>query len=462
MSERPLLWLAVVLVLLGVSLVQVQTLLALFQAQRDLAERVSLETRAAVARAFQTERSALEHGNVADWPGAIARARREAGASEVELFDLAGESMIAIPEPAPVEHWPEPAELERARASLVAAGPLGAPIPRLLHYVGFEARGRPLLLRFATEAPELARARQQRRQTLLAHGAVAVVLLVSAGIVLLPSAAGRRDRGRGLGAYEEAMSRLHSRGVQHRAELQRLGEELRDTAALARSGELAAGIAHEVRNGLGTILAQSRLLEVEGAGPERIGEAARSTRDECETLEAVIRRFVDYVREEKLQLAEFDLGQLLRRVVAREGRAHPVREVRLDALEAARLVADEDLLERGLENLVRNALEAAGPQGAVEGAVLAVASGLEIRIADDGPGLPPGAEPLRPFASGKAGGLGLGLPLALKVVQLHSGELELCPRRPHGLVVVVRLPVAPSVTEGNAPGVSGVSDPSPT
>jgi signal transduction histidine kinase len=386
---------------------------------------------------------------VADWPGALARARREAGASELELFDVTGEPMAADPHPAPVEHWPTAAELERARHSMTEFGPIGAPVPRLLHYAEVDARGRPLLLRFATEVPELGRIRDERRQVLLAHAVGVVVLLVAAGMALLPGAAGLRDRTRALDAYEEAMSRLQSRGVQHRAELVRLGEELEDTAAMARSGELAAGIAHEMRNGLGTILTQARLLEATGADPGAVAEAARGIREECETLESVIRRFVDFVREERLERAEFDLSGLLRRVVAREGRSHPGREVSLAAAEGTRIVADEDLLERGLENLVRNALEAAGPGGRVEVRVIPVPAGLEIQIADDGPGFPAGAQPPRPFTTGKAGGLGLGLPLALKVMQLHGGSLELEPRLPRGALVRIRLPAEPVATEGN-------------
>jgi two-component system osmolarity sensor histidine kinase EnvZ len=209
-----------------------------------------------------------------------------------------------------------------------------------------------------------------------------------------------------------------------------------------------------MRNGLGTILTQARLVEAADASPADVTAAARAIREECETLEAVIRRFVDFVREERLECAEFDLARLLRRVVAREGRSHPDCQVSLEAPEATRIVADEDLLERGLENLVRNALEAAGSGGRVDVSVLSGSRGVEIRIADDGPGLPAGAEALRPFTSGKAGGLGLGLPLALKIVQLHGGELDLAPRHPRGLDVRVRLPVAPRATEGSTKAIA--------
>ena len=65
-------------------------------------------------------------------------------------------------------------------------------------------------------------------------------------------------------------------------------------------------------------------------------------------------------------------------------------------------------------------------------------------------------EGLRPFFTTKPGGLGLGLPLALKIVRLHNGELDLAARQPAGLVVTVRIPEtlegAPSVTDGSVGG----------
>jgi signal transduction histidine kinase len=62
-------------------------------------------------------------------------------------------------------------------------------------------------------------------------------------------------------------------------------------------------------------------------------------------------------------------------------------------------------------------------------------------VSDDGPGMPKAQrDGLRPFFTTKAGGLGLGLPIAFKIVRLHGGELTLADRAPRGLEVTVRLP----------------------
>jgi signal transduction histidine kinase len=227
---------------------------------------------------------------------------------------------------------------------------------------------------------------------------------------------------------------------EHEVERQRMEAELRDREAMARAGELTAGIVHEVRNGLGTILGYARMLERETA-PDVI-ESARSIREECETLEVVVRRFMQFVRQETLSPAPFDLERMLARVVSRESRGRPGARVTLTPSTPGGepIEADEELLERAFENLIRNARDAAGAEGQVHVAVAREGGAVAVAIEDDGPGLP--AETggtVKPFFSTKAGGLGLGLPIALKIVRLHRGELTLEPRLPRGARATVRL-----------------------
>jgi signal transduction histidine kinase len=132
---------------------------------------------------------------------------------------------------------------------------------------------------------------------------------------------------------------------------------------------------------------------------------------------------------------------MLQRVTARECRSHPDRALDLDVGEAV-VVGDEELLERAFENLVRNALEAAGAGGRVWITASREDGCLVVAVADDGPGMSAAAlAQLRPFYTTKASGTGLGLPLAAKIARLHQGELKLGPRSPRGLTVTVRLPV---------------------
>jgi signal transduction histidine kinase len=233
--------------------------------------------------------------------------------------------------------------------------------------------------------------------------------------------------------------------ARHLQETQRMEERIREQEAMSRAGELTAGIVHEVRNGLGTITGYARMLE--RAAPDGGAGAAQAILEECATLEAVARRFADFVKLERLNLGATDLARLARRVVAREQRGHERVAVRLVGLDEPLVAtADEELLERALENVVRNAFQAAAAGGGhVELAGERVEGAVVLSVSDDGPGFAadhPGE--VRPFYTTRAGGLGLGLPLARKILLLHGGELVLERRAPRGARVSLRLPDSPA------------------
>jgi signal transduction histidine kinase len=321
----------------------------------------------------------------------------------------------------------------------------------MLTYAALPSGSQVVVLRMATPVPELVEDMKERRGLLVAHAGVLVLLTVAGSLLAVPDRPPRLAPASD-GAYTETFERLLRQGeaLTHRHQ-----EELRDLEAMARAGELTAGIAHEVRNGLGTILGYARLLApVPGAG-----EVALGIQTECETLERVVRTFIDFVRREKLQAAPFDVGRMVRRVVARE-QIRPGAAVEVLVTEALTLDADEELLERAFENLVRNAREAAGPEGHVEVAADRLdPTGARVVVSDTGPGFPSDVDVLRPFVSQRAGGLGLGLPIAVKIVRLHGGTVRLARREGGGARVEVKLPGAtaegPDVTIGDAARAAG-------
>jgi len=371
-------------------------------------------------------------------------------ASEVEVLDASGRVVFSRPYPAPVVHQlqePERRRLEIGRTVTTLARE--GQVLRALTYVPLPVTSSGHVLRLASEAPDLEDEARGWQTVLLGHVAVLAALGLAVLLILWPAAGSERAPNVGaLSAYEEAMGRLRERGQQlsarHEEEVLRMEERIREQAAMARAGELTAGIVHEVRNGLGTIVGYARLVE-RGQDPQA-AVRARAILDECGTLEAVVRRFTDFVKLEKLQLAPTDLKSLASRVLAREQRGHDAVGARLVGFDVPLVVqADEELLERALENLVRNALEAAAAGGGnVELRAERTETGVRIDVEDDGPGFAadhPGD--VRPFYTTRPGGLGLGLPLARKIVLLHGGELRLERRLPSGARVTVRLPNRP-------------------
>jgi signal transduction histidine kinase len=445
--RRQSLRLAVGLALLVVGLVEIQSVLQSVRSQRRLRERVEGAVREAVLAALPRIGAVLTGGGPDAWNEAARLALASSMAAEVEVFDEGGQLLLSRPTVPPVGHWPRAAELEVLRSGrLLTFTAQSGPATRVLTYVPFTANGRRLLLRLSTLVPDLEDDLRERQRLLIGHLVALSVLLLAGALVLVSGGPPPESPApRLLDAYEQAMVRLREHGQEmsrdHETERRRMEEEIQDKQAMARAGELTAGMVHEVRNGLGTVLGYARIVERSLAGPE-VAEAGLRIREECETLETVVRRFMDFVKRETLNLAPFDLGRLLSRVVAREFRNRPGVSVSLlGAADASSLVGDEELLERGFENLVRNAAEAAGVGGHVWVEIARAPLAAIVTIADDGPGMPrERREEIRPFFTGKAGGLGLGLPIAVKVVRLHGGEVALDERPPRGLKVTVTLP----------------------
>jgi signal transduction histidine kinase len=453
---------AVGLALLLVGLVEVHTLLQGLRSQRRLRDRVVHDAREQVMAALPQVRAVLGTGGEENWDAAARRALESAAASEVEVVDGAGSVLFSRPTVLPVAYVLSPAEVETARRDgVLALAAQSGPSVRALTYVAFDDGPRPLFLRLATAVPDLESDVRERQQSLFVHLAALSVLVFAAGLTLLPDRPGREASPgpRVLQAYEQAMERLRDRGEEmsreHSAERRRMADELAERAVMARAGELTAGIVHEVRNGLGTVLGYARLLEHDASSAAQ--DAGRSIRQECETLEVVIRRFTDYVKQDTLNLASVDLARLLARVVAREARGESAATALVVDADEPAIVADEELLERAFENLVRNAREAAGPRGRVSIRVWRVDERVGVSVEDDGPGFPEevGEHP-RPFFTTKPGGLGLGLPLVHKIVRLHEGVLVLRGREPRGASAEVWLPGGGPRNAADSPRSAGV------
>ena len=111
-------------------------------------------------------------------------------------------------------------------------------------------------MRVSANARELVEDLRDRRPLLVGHGLAIGLLALLGGLALLPSRdTAPASSAPALGAYEEAMGRLRDQGEartrEHEAEKRRMEDQVKDSEAMARAGELTSGIVHEVRNGLG-------------------------------------------------------------------------------------------------------------------------------------------------------------------------------------------------------------------
>jgi signal transduction histidine kinase len=225
-------------------------------------------------------------------------------------------------------------------------------------------------------------------------------------------------------------------------ELQQRQREVLRAEQMAAVGQLAAGVAHEVRNPLASIKLLVQAGQEEGALPV---EDLRVIEGEVRRMEQGLQTLLDFARPPAPERRPTDLRDVVAHacglVRGRAAKQGVTVHADLPASEA-RIVADRQQLEQVLINLALNALDAMPHGGNLKASVRVGPSGAILEVADTGPGLSPEARErlFKPFASGKPTGLGLGLVISRRIVEDHGGTITAANRPTGGAVFTIRLP----------------------
>lgn len=218
-----------------------------------------------------------------------------------------------------------------------------------------------------------------------------------------------------------------SRARAEMSRLERLAAE-QDAARLQGLVQLTRGLAHEVRNPLGSIHGAIEIIASRIPPEDRSSEMAGIALRETTRLSRVLDDFLAFARPRDPELAPFDGGAAVGHVVALLQDAAAGAGVALVDLSEASIVAkgDADQVIQVLVNLVKNALSATPAGGKVTVSVRAAADGrVAFAVSDTGRGVPEalGASIYDPYVSGEAGGSGLGLSVAALLVSHQDGHL---------------------------------------
>ncbi|MGB8930357.1 MAG: ATP-binding protein, partial [Anaeromyxobacteraceae bacterium] len=217
------------------------------------------------------------------------------------------------------------------------------------------------------------------------------------------------------------------------------GERAARGDALAR---MAAMVAHEIRNPIGTIRSAAELVAAR-SGPllgERDREALGDVLGEVERLRRLTEDFLDLSREPGLAAVPVDLSELAADAVRGLSRTHPSVRVRLD-VPALRATADQGRTRQVLANLLVNAAEAGATS--VELTAVPADGAACVTLQDDGAGVDPALRErlFDPFVTGRASGTGLGLAISRRIVERQGGSLRNLPSD-RGARFELRLPLA--------------------
>jgi signal transduction histidine kinase len=228
-------------------------------------------------------------------------------------------------------------------------------------------------------------------------------------------------------------------------ETQRLAEQEQLATSLAQLGELAAGVAHELRNSLATLRGYLTLIE-RRPQEESINDFLSEVRRESDHLQRVLEDFLAFARPETTRIEAVNLAQVVRRAAADPALEGTVVNLEIEDTPLHTLQGDSQLLERAIRNLLHNAVEAQSGIGVEEPVRTRLSkdqSRVELVIEDRGPGLPVHVRErlFQPFVTGRPEGVGLGLSLTHRIVTLHGGTVDLEDRTDGGTRVTLSFPV---------------------
>jgi two-component system, NtrC family, sensor histidine kinase PilS len=244
-------------------------------------------------------------------------------------------------------------------------------------------------------------------------------------------------------------------------DVRRLERDARLQQRLAAVGEMAAGIAHEIRNPLASMSGSIQVLRGELSLSDEQAQLMDIVLRESERLNDTIKSFLAYARPQRFALARLDIRKVVQDAALLLRNSAEVREHHTIAVDVPQdpvwCEADENQIRQVIWNLATNGLRAMGQRGRL---VLAVATANDgsgatlLTVQDEGRGIPPEELDLifQPFHSSFEKGSGLGLAIVHRIVTDYNGTINVSSTVGAGTVVTVRLPIrgAISVIEGPA------------
>ena len=278
--------------------------------------------------------------------------------------------------------------------------------------------------------------------------ALRVLLVCILALLMYQLADATRMRAR---QYVETAGQL----VEANRNLQAAEAAVRRSERLAALGQLTAGLAHELRNPLGTMKASAEVL-IKNLEPGQTVplELAGYIRDEVDRTNLLVTRFLDFARPLQLTRAAADWNETIDRAIDRLHKHQPplpvpVSIIRNYSPDIRPFPFDADLMERVFFNLLLNAAQA-GPAGVspitITVKTRSTPGGVEASVIDRGVGIDPAQREniFNPFFTTKPTGTGLGLAIVARIVGEHSGKIAVESEPGQGCIFRVLLPVTDS------------------
>jgi len=238
----------------------------------------------------------------------------------------------------------------------------------------------------------------------------------------------------------------------HLAGIIEMERRLEKAERLSSLGQLAAGVAHEIRNPLNAIsMATQRLkrdyIPADEAKAQEFKNLSGVIRDEIRRLNGIIEEFLSFSKSRRLELSDFSVTEVLQKIVSLMSEEAKARGITLETkwrLSPAVIPMDINKLQQAFLNFIKNAMESITDQGTITIAVDKESKNyILVSISDTGCGMT--AEEIEkifsPEYTTKEKGLGLGIPLAMEIIRGHGGDVRVISRQGFGTTFEIILPL---------------------
>jgi signal transduction histidine kinase len=228
-------------------------------------------------------------------------------------------------------------------------------------------------------------------------------------------------------------------------ERETLHERLTRAEHLAQIGQLAASLAHEIKNPLAGISGAIQVIREELSQSDHRRPILEEVLRQIDRLDRTVKDLLIYARPKPPQRQPCDINSVIARILTLLRKEPELQHVRIETLEATalpRVEADEHQVEQLLLNVLLNAAQASQPGDVVRIQTRAFGDYVELAVTDHGCGMSPELidRAVEPFYTTKARGSGLGLPICQKIAEAHGGELRIESQPGRGTTVRAILP----------------------
>ena len=228
--------------------------------------------------------------------------------------------------------------------------------------------------------------------------------------------------------------------------------KLRQAQHLATVGEMAASLAHEIKNPLAGVSSALSIIHEQGLLAPQAEEIYQTMQEDLRRINRVLEDLLLYARPRPMEQQQVDLREIVTSIVSRLGPRAQSQSCQLITRiidDNVKVWGDPNQLHQLVYNLCLNALDAVGEDGYVEIGVRRVpgTEEIELWVEDNGPGIDPEQREkiFRPFYSTKLHGTGLGLPICMRIVEGHGGRLTVQSEPGRGARFIVYLPIKSEV-----------------